>query len=92
MTKPPARLDPADDAPELTDEMLARADVYEGDVLIRAGRRPTGSDLAKVDAHVITPEEYEEISELDDEWFAKADMHEGGKLIQRGKPKKKPED
>jgi len=44
--------------------------------------------LAKIDAHVITPEEYEEIPELDDEWFAKADMHEGGKLIQRGRPPK----
>ncbi|EPY00167.1 hypothetical protein [Magnetospirillum fulvum] len=92
MTKPPAQLDPADDAPELTDEMLARADVYEGDVLIRAGRRPTGSDLAKVDAHVIQPEEYEEIPEWTDEMFEQADLYEGGKLIQRGKPKKKPED
>ncbi|MGE4278204.1 MAG: BrnA antitoxin family protein [Magnetospirillum sp.] len=47
-----------------------------------------GSDLAKVDAHVIQPEEYEEIPELDDEWFAKADLREGGKLIRRGRPPK----
>ena len=32
----------------------------------------TGSDLAKVDAHVIQPEEFEEIPELSDEWFARA--------------------
>ncbi len=33
------------------------------------------SDLAKVDAHRLQPEEYEEIPELTDEWFAKADLH-----------------
>lgn len=47
-----------------------------------------GSDLAKVDAHVITAEEYEELPELSDEWFAKADLHENGKLISRGRPPK----
>ena len=46
-----------------------------------------GSDFAKIDAHVITPEEYEEIPELDAEWFATADLYEGGKLIRRGRPK-----
>ena len=50
-------------------------------------RRALGSDLAKVDAHVIQPEEYEEIPELTDEWFERADLHEGGKLIRRGRPR-----
>lgn len=31
-------LDPADDAPELTDEFFEEADLYEGDKLIRRGR------------------------------------------------------
>jgi uncharacterized protein (DUF4415 family) len=45
-----------------------------------------GSDLGKVDAHVITPEEYEEIPELDEAWFAKAELHVGGKPVRRGRP------
>lgn len=51
--------------------------------------RPTsriGSDLAKVDAHEITPEEYEEIPELTDEQLARADLYIGGKLVRRGRP------
>ena len=47
-----------------------------------------GSDLAKVDAHVIQPEEYEEIPELTDEWFEAADLYDGEKLISRGRPRK----
>ena len=47
-----------------------------------------GSGLAKIDAHAIQPEEYEEIPELTEEWFARADLHEGGKLIRRGRPPK----
>ena len=31
-----------DDAPELTDEHFERADLYEGEKLIRRGRPPTG--------------------------------------------------
>jgi len=46
-----------------------------------------GSDLSKIDAHVIQPEEYEEIPELTDEFFERADLHVGGKLVQRGRPK-----
>jgi uncharacterized protein (DUF4415 family) len=42
--------------------------------------------LAKVDAHQITDEEYEEIPELTDDWFERADHHIGGKLIRRGRP------
>jgi uncharacterized protein (DUF4415 family) len=37
-----SKLDPADDAPELTEEWFAQADLYRGGVLIRRGR-PLGS-------------------------------------------------
>ena len=50
-------------------------------------KRASGSDWAKVDKHVITPEEYEEIPERTDEWFDQADFHIGGKLVRRGRPK-----
>ncbi len=50
-------------------------------------KRPLGSDLQKVDTHVITAEEYEEIPELTDEDLARADLYHGGKLISRGRPK-----
>ena len=43
------------------------------------------SDLAKVDAHVIQPEEYDELPELTDEWFAMADKHVNGVLVRRGR-------
>jgi uncharacterized protein (DUF4415 family) len=32
-----------DDAPELTDEHFERADLYEGEKLVRRGRPPTGT-------------------------------------------------
>ena len=54
------------------------------------GKRPLGSDLRKVDDHVIQPAEYEEIPELTAEWFERADHYEGGKLIRRGKPPLRP--
>lgn len=50
-------------------------------------KRALGSDLEKVDAHTVQPEEYEEIPELGDEWFAKAELHVGGKPVRRGRPK-----
>ena len=46
-----------------------------------------GSDLSKIDAHVIQPDEYEEIPEFTDEFFERADLPEGGKLVHRGRPK-----
>jgi uncharacterized protein (DUF4415 family) len=49
-------------------------------------KRGTATDLAKLDAHVIGPDEYEDVPELTDEWFEKADAHEGGKLVRRGRP------
>jgi uncharacterized protein (DUF4415 family) len=51
-------------------------------------RRTIGSDLERVDAHVIQPEEYDEIPELDDKFFARADLYHGDKLIRRGRPPK----
>jgi uncharacterized protein (DUF4415 family) len=45
-----------------------------------------GSDLKRVDAHVLGPKDYEEIPELSDEWFRTAKMYEGGKLVRRGRP------
>ncbi len=51
-----------------------------------ASKRATHTDLAKFDAHVITPEEYEEMPELTDEDFERADMYIGGKLVRRGRP------
>jgi uncharacterized protein (DUF4415 family) len=49
-------------------------------------KRDTDAYLARLDAHVIQPEEYEDIPELTDEWFEKADLHVGGKLVRRGRP------
>jgi len=39
--------------------------------------------LEKVDAHVITPEEYAEIPELTKEWFERAEVHVGGAKVGR---------
>ena len=50
-------------------------------------RHVLGSDLNKVDAHIITAEEYDEIPELTDEFFECANWCNGGKLVQRGRPK-----
>jgi uncharacterized protein (DUF4415 family) len=49
-------------------------------------KRVLGSDLEKIDAHVIQPEEYEEIPELTEEWFRQANYYKGGKLVRRGRP------
>ena len=50
-------------------------------------KRALGSDWAKVDAHQITREEYEEVPELTDEDFARGDIYVGDRLVQRGRPK-----
>lgn len=52
-----------------------------------ASRKPTYSDLAKVDAHVIQPHEYDDAPEITDEFFETADFYIGDKLIRRGRPK-----
>src|SRR5260370_11941765 len=46
-----------------------------------------GSDLRKVDRHVIRPHEYAEVPELPDEMADRADLYQGRKLIRRGRPK-----
>jgi uncharacterized protein (DUF4415 family) len=46
-----------------------------------------GSDLKKVDRHIVRSHEYDEIPELSREWFAAADYNRGGKLVRRGRPK-----
>jgi uncharacterized protein (DUF4415 family) len=51
-------------------------------------RKRIGSDLAKVDAHVIQPHEYDEAPDLTADQLAEADLYEGGKLIRRGRPPK----
>lgn len=43
-----------------------------------------GTDLNKLDTHILQPEEYEEIPELTDEWFAKAEEYKGGKRVDNG--------
>jgi uncharacterized protein (DUF4415 family) len=49
--------------------------------------KPTiGSDLERVDAHVIQPKEYDEAPELDERYFERADLYHGDKLIRRGRP------
>ena len=59
----------------------------------RPSSRKIGSDLAKVDAHVIQPEEYEELPELTDEDMARAVFSKGGETLPnpirpRGRPPK----
>ena len=49
-------------------------------------KRILGSDLTKVDRHVVQPHEYDESPELTEEFFERADRYRGGKLIQRGRP------
>jgi uncharacterized protein (DUF4415 family) len=46
-----------------------------------ASRSKIGSDLAKVDAHVIQPEEYDEPPELTDEMMARMVYKVGGRPV-----------
>src|SRR6202049_401822 len=50
-------------------------------------KRALGSDLRKVDRHVIQPHEYDEVPELTDEMAERPSLYQGGKLIRRGRPK-----
>ena len=50
-------------------------------------KRALGSDLKKVDRHVIQPHEYDEVPELTGEMAERADLYHGGRLIRRGRPK-----
>ena len=44
-------------------------------------KRKSRTDWAKVDAHVITQEEYDEAPELTDDFFDSAEIAIGGKII-----------
>jgi len=47
-----------------------------------ASRRSlTRSDLARVDAHAVAPQEYEELPELTDEMLARAKVNKGGRPV-----------
>jgi uncharacterized protein (DUF4415 family) len=45
----------------------------------RASRRSLGSDLARVDAHVIRRHEYEELPELNEDMLARGRVNKGGR-------------
>lgn len=45
----------------------------------RASPRSLGSDLAKVAAHAIRPEEYDELPELTDDMLARGKVNKGGR-------------
>jgi hypothetical protein len=44
-----------------------------------ASRRTLGSDLARVDGHVVRPSEYKELTELTDDMLARAVVKKGGR-------------
>ncbi len=46
-----------------------------------ASRRSLKSDLARVDAHAVKPEEYEELPDLTDEMLARAKVNKGGRPV-----------
>src|SRR5688500_11250011 len=48
---------------------------------MRANRRKSRTDWAKVDAHQITPEEYAEMPEWTDDQIDRAEIAVGGKVI-----------
>jgi uncharacterized protein (DUF4415 family) len=56
-----------------------------------ANRDGISTDLDKLDAHEIQPEEYADIPELTDEWFDKAEFAIGDRVVRpaarRGRPK-----
>jgi len=39
------------------------------------------SDLARVDAHAVTPQEYEELPELTEDMLARAKLNKGGRPV-----------
>ncbi len=46
-----------------------------------ASHRSLKSDLARVDAHVVKAEEYEELPELTDDMLARAKVNKGGRPL-----------
>jgi uncharacterized protein (DUF4415 family) len=46
----------------------------------------SGSNLTKIDAHLLTDAEYAESPELDANWFAAAELKQNGVPVKRGRP------
>jgi uncharacterized protein (DUF4415 family) len=46
-----------------------------------ASRRSLKSDLARIDAHKVNPEEYEELPELTEDMLARATVNKGGRPL-----------
>lgn len=46
-----------------------------------ASRRSLKSDLTRVDAHTVAPEEYNELPELNDAMLARATINKGGRPV-----------
>jgi uncharacterized protein (DUF4415 family) len=53
---------------------------------MRKNKPAIGSNLARVDAHTIPPEEYDEAPEMTEEMLDRAELRIGDKLIRRGPP------
>jgi uncharacterized protein (DUF4415 family) len=47
----------------------------------RASRRSLKSNLARVDAHIIKPSEYDELPELTEEMLQRATINKGGRPV-----------
>jgi len=47
----------------------------------RASHRSLKSDLVRVDAHAVRPEEYEELPELTEEMLVRAKVNKGGRPV-----------
>ena len=47
----------------------------------RVSRRSLTSDLKQVDAHVIAPQEYDELPELSDDMLSSAKLNKGGRPV-----------
>jgi len=48
-----------------------------------ASRRSLKSDLARVDAHKVRPEEYEELPDLTEDMLSRAKINKGGRPLSR---------
>lgn len=53
---------------------------------MRKNKPSIGSDLKRVDAHMIQPEEYDEAPEITAEMLDRAELRIGDKVIRRGRP------
>jgi uncharacterized protein (DUF4415 family) len=49
-------------------------------------KRAIATDLTKLDAHEIQPEEYDDIPELTDDFFERAEFRIGNRVIRPGRP------